>query len=793
MKRNNLFLISCLVSVSLVGCKTGETQDTYGNPYFAGVSNHGQSTDNPYLTAGDRAYVVGSQDGLFPDVGFHLRGEMGGIWVLPIKLADGFWLKLSDTATKEEFWLTKADTFINYPYGNQFVYNSILNGIKVNRTQYVPEGKTGVVIQYSFENTSQTARNLGLDFVVKPEIIPVWFSKQNGIIDGADTIRRDEQSGLFCAGDISNNWHVVWGTNAKTEGYNLNSSIPEETRGNGKTPALNSLLALKPGEKSVIHYFICGSTESEDDAKAVFADLSQNKDALLAQKKALYHSILDRAQIEIPDKLLQETYNWVKINTQWLVSDLKGIGRFLGAGAVDYPWLFGCDMSFSTQGLLATSDFELTKSTLLLLKDISEKVNGNGQIIHEMSANGFVYNTGNTQETGHFIMAAWKYFLWSGDIDFMREVYPYCKKGIQWLTVDMDTNHNLFPEGYGITEINYMDAELIDVAAYTEQALEVIAKMALLFDEPALAADFQSRAEVLKDKINTYLWDDEESTYYDFYGTQEQAMKLAKTSLDYISKKDDLPQYKARKEYYNSLVNRLAKIPAGTEGGWTTHKISAANTPIEVGIAPREKAIRFLDKIRNEQCGEYGPYLSVDRNTQMTSNNGVQAMSEAAYGRTDEMLWYVNGIARSLHKTLPGSINEMMPETVFDPPTSMFPYGCPVQAWTIYGVATSIITHIFGVQPDAYQHQVLFEPHLPTGWDKISLTNLRVGDNIFSVKITREAGKTVYDITSKDDLWYYTLLPMEKSAKEYKLNGQTGCLLPDGIQLSGKHNQVIIQ
>src|SRR2546425_8835823 len=42
-----------------------------------------------YAAAGDRAYDLGSEDGRFPAMGFHTRGEMGGIWTPPIKLLDG--------------------------------------------------------------------------------------------------------------------------------------------------------------------------------------------------------------------------------------------------------------------------------------------------------------------------------------------------------------------------------------------------------------------------------------------------------------------------------------------------------------------------------------------------------------------------------------------------------------------------------------------------------------------------------------------------------------------------------
>ena len=42
----------------------------------------------------DRRYVVGTQAGRFPAMGFHTRGEMGGIWSPPLKLLDGLWFSI---------------------------------------------------------------------------------------------------------------------------------------------------------------------------------------------------------------------------------------------------------------------------------------------------------------------------------------------------------------------------------------------------------------------------------------------------------------------------------------------------------------------------------------------------------------------------------------------------------------------------------------------------------------------------------------------------------------------------
>jgi hypothetical protein len=43
-----------------------------------------------YMCAWNRTYMVGSQNGGFPDFGHHVKEEMGGLWNHPIKLMDAF-------------------------------------------------------------------------------------------------------------------------------------------------------------------------------------------------------------------------------------------------------------------------------------------------------------------------------------------------------------------------------------------------------------------------------------------------------------------------------------------------------------------------------------------------------------------------------------------------------------------------------------------------------------------------------------------------------------------------------
>src|SRR5437667_10031519 len=61
--------------------------------------------------------------------------------------------------------------------------------------------------------------------------------------------------------------------------------------------------------------------------------------------------------------------------------------------------------------------------------------------------------------------------------------------------------------------------------------------------------------------------------------------------------------------HYERLKQEFAALPDTTRG-WITNKNWVITTPLETGIAPRARAIPLLDKIRAEDVGEYGPFLS---------------------------------------------------------------------------------------------------------------------------------------------------------------------------------------
>ena len=164
-----------------------QAQGDSAAPAMAGLSSHGRTGSKPYVTAGTRTYVIGTQDGNFPDLGEHLPGEMGGVWLHPIKLIDGFQATVSEANGREAALSTAVD-FTTYPYGNRFDYGPQLDSLEAERFQFSPDGRAGFVVQYELRNTAGRARALTFELAVKTDLRPVWFSERLGITDAADTV-----------------------------------------------------------------------------------------------------------------------------------------------------------------------------------------------------------------------------------------------------------------------------------------------------------------------------------------------------------------------------------------------------------------------------------------------------------------------------------------------------------------------------------------------------------------------------------------------------------------------------
>jgi glycogen debranching enzyme len=735
-----------------------------------------QYLTSPFVAAGDRVYMVGYQNGSFPDLGWHIDGEMGGIWDHPIKLMDGFSVSISLSNNQKNFCLNQADTFVNYPVGNKHIFNWKDEGIVIERVQFVPDSIEGAIIEFIIINKKNTEKEINFSFTGLTDLRPTWLGERTNMIDAEDDISFDEDLSAAVVKDKNSPWFVCFGSTLKCDQYSADDkgcALP--TKGSGIKGTLNYHLSLPANSQIVVPIFIAGSYQSESVLKTTFDLLKLKGSDLLEKKIKRFKTISKTGELNIPDKKIQQMYTWLKYNTEWLVRDVPELGVGLSAGLPDYPWWFGCDNTYALQGVLATGNHELVKNTILLLSKLSKQTNNNGRIVHEVSTNGAVYNPGNVNETAQFITLIRNYYAWTGDKELVKQLFPEIKKGIEWLRKEKDPDGNGYPNGSGMMEIPGLDTEMIDVASYTQQALACAAELALALGDQTSATSYQKSADDLRQRINTEWWQEHDKSFADFRGTIAEAKPVLQAALiraDTLKKPWAVAELRETKK-------QLEKYPKGKQVPHVIYHNWVVNTPLETGIADKEKAEAAL-KTAKKYENPFGVFVTgIDRIEEtdslvlksrrkifsytgavMTLPTGVQAVAAARYGTPEDALRYITKLSNSFSYALPGSMYEVSPD-----------FGMITQAWNVYAVAVPVVNYFFGVTPDAPHKSVILSPRMPASWKDASLNNVRVGNNTLNISVNQKNDHLEYALTQTQPNW--AIVIEVKKFNRVLVNGKT--------------------
>ncbi|GAB5523826.1 MAG: hypothetical protein Roseis2KO_16980 [Roseivirga sp.] len=755
MKNGTLLLIAAFIL--LFGCSSpSPSTDTLHHQLEALPAKSGspEYLASPYVTAGDRVYSVGHQDGSFPDLGWHVTGEMGGIWNHPIKLMDGFQLALGTT---QLVCLADAQVFINYPVANRHDYLPVA-GVKVSRMQFVPDAMEGMVVEYQLENTNKTTIDLTLQFTGRFDLRPVWLAERKNLTDGNDTFEQDGDN--IIAKDENNDWFAVLSSSLPVEKTDSTPHCEMENTGMGTTAVLHQKMRLEPGQHSTVRYFISGSYQSRQAALATNEKIKNNSSRLLKEKIERMGKLNANNRLVSPDTGINEMYEWIRYNSDWLMREVPEEGRGISAGIPDYPWWFGTDSGYALEGMLAQGQWEDALSTIALILKLSEHANGDsGKIMHEASTNGIVFNPGNLNTTPRFIQTLWMAYSWTGKEELLSQYYDWAKKGIAWIE-SQDKDGNGYADGPGMMEIHGLHTEMIDVVAYQEQAYRAAAHLATASGDTEAAGSYLQKAEVLKEKINSEWWAADYASYADFRATKKQATELIEAA---IVRADTLKKPWAAEEL-KATLGKVKASATGTTQAYVVHHNWVVNTPMETGSADPEKARLALDVAQDYQ-NRFGMFVTgIDRDEEqeaatkwkafsyvgavMTLPTGVQAIGAARYGDTDLSYDYLQRLQNSFGYALPGSMYEVSPD-----------FGMVAQAWNSYAVAVPIVQYYFGITPLAHHKKVMLAPDLPSDWPSGQLENVRIGDNLITFNCTLNSEQSkVWKISQSQSDWVIELI-----------------------------------
>ena len=528
---------------------------------------------------GGRLYCVQTLTGMFPDTGWHQPGEMGGLWSPPIKLFDGYWLGLrparpahahagADVATDEASeaentaeitWLTQPDAWELTAEGAIHRYMLPALGLAVTRRAWIVPDVSALALDVSLAPLDapglHLAREIECGLVARSDLHGAWLAEERlGLADGDDEGAYDADLGAIM---LTDTLHPAWtacvgavGTTPVAHAIGPQVWGPQRTAGHGAGVALWYRLPLMGGPPTQLRFLLTGPTDDGQVASATFqayagsASARRHLEQAHKEAQARFTAPLTRCILRTPDAAFDELFAWSKANLAWLRLTIPGMGAAPMGGIPDFPWWFGCDSEYGLLPMLAAGQQGEAGEALRTLAALSQRANGNGRVLHEISSSGAVSEPGHLVETPLFTRALHAVYRWTGDRALLRDLYPFCAQGLLGYTLgERREAGELVPQGRSMIETPEMhaDVQTLDVGAYTAEALDLLADLRDELGDEANAAEgalngvpaalrasagMRAEAERIRRHLRDEWWLPQEGFFADLRASEDELRRM---------------------------------------------------------------------------------------------------------------------------------------------------------------------------------------------------------------------------------------------------------------------------
>src|SRR4051812_16863116 len=131
------------------------------------LSTTSRLQDRREIASGTRAYATGFEDGRFYANGWHITGEMGGVWTPPLKLLDGIWFGIGDQ------WIGPATKFSS-GWGYTRFDLPDTGGLQLQRTDFAADGRRAVLFGLQLTNRAAGDRPVTVTVDTHSELMSAY-------------------------------------------------------------------------------------------------------------------------------------------------------------------------------------------------------------------------------------------------------------------------------------------------------------------------------------------------------------------------------------------------------------------------------------------------------------------------------------------------------------------------------------------------------------------------------------------------------------------------------------------
>jgi hypothetical protein len=762
-----------------------------------GVSSRLQ--DRRTVSAGQRAYVQGYADGRFYANGFHITGEMGGVWAPPLKLVDGVWFGVDNR------WVGPATRFFS-GWGYTRYSLPTIDGLRLERTDFAPDANRAVLFGLKLTNPG-VARTVSVKVDSHSDLMGAypWSTTKpisqaenlpdHGSFDGRALVFTDD--GSLGSGSPTHHYAALVGSNftpssgvaaamngvyrgpqpntqcAATDSTSPPSACADGPDGRGTGGELHYSVRVPGHGSTTLWIAVAGSDQGLSGARTQLAQALKNPAGELAAKIAQRQTLAQMTRVSLPgDRLLQHAIAWGKQNLADLTQTASNLqirwtnqgtqypaplgtvahARWFAAGFPDYPWIFATDGEYTAFPAVALGQFQTVEDHLTALRQISDVLNHrSGIVVHETVSDGSVYfghdsqstasngtvtNDFNTDETVKFPSAVALVWRWTGDNRFMNQMYDFTRRNMLVIDHRYDVDHDGWPEGSGNVERTGMGQEKLDNGVYYMRGLYDLADMARFKHDMTTARWATSLADRLRRQFETAWWDPAVGQYADSLFNPGNTQNFQKHWIGVVPMEAELTQ--------GTKVTPGVATPTHAATALTARQSSCYS-------GDRQGSLGLF----HTGCGGGSDGKGDFEIFSLTTS--IMAVGEGNYGRLGpgQQQRYTDANAETMFSEpatggtpdeQPGAMPEIFPSAPNGNPAAGVPaninrcWTCRsqvMQAWGNYGTVWPVVHQQLGVRPFLPYRQLQIVPQVPTGQPSVAGSNIRLGSGSVDVFAAR--------------------------------------------------------
>jgi len=646
---------------------------------------------------GQRAALFGNEAGNFE------------AWIYPLKLFRNFhinFLLANQTLPAERL----ARTVIVRPESSTIIYS--YDTFSVQETLFTPVHEPGAVL--IFEVT--TAEPLEIEAVFERDFQLEWPAAL-----GATYLNWDANLHAFSLGEERRTYAALVGSPTASEAkqeYSTNYSFSREN-------AFRLGVTTKGTDTKFVA--IAASAQGVREAENTYHNLLNNHAQLLSESAKYYIDYLNQTvRLELPDKEVQQAYDWSRISMVQGVVSNPDLGTGLIAGyrisgdgqRPGFAWFFGRDSMWTSFALTASGDFANSRSAL---EFISKFQRADGKIPHEVAQTAnlvpwftsYPYAYASADATPLFIIAADDYVTRSGDANFVKEKWDSLWNAYQFLR---STYGELgFPQNFGIGHGWIEGGPLLPVKAELYQvglgaaALHSLSHLASLVGKSDESAQTSQAFRQQKTLLNKLFWSADKGLFAYAIGTNDQRVDIPSVLATVPMWFDLLDRDKAQ-----HMIDILSGPDHHTD--WGMRIISAADPHYNPGGYHFGSVWPLFTGWAS--VGEYRYHRALPAYSNLRAN----------------ALLTLNGSLGHTTEVLSGDFNQSLSTS------------SPHQIWSAAMVVSPILRGMLGIEIDAITHTLKLQPHVPATWSSFTIRNLSLGDTTLDIAYIKTADEIVLQV-----------------------------------------------